>query len=288
MLKIYMQDKSLRGAKLVNRSMFGETYLLKSGDYFKLFNQFIRLELNADHSLERKIMQAKPILEVPEIIIPSKAVFNMQNRFVGYVIPPAEGVDFNHYDDNYTLEQRSNLVEYGEIFANMTDVVRRANAKKIVFPDLCTCDNIFINNGKISFIDYDGIQVGKHKVYAMSTSLGEQEKYCNKKYMDGDLFTSELDKTSLVYLYFLSAFNIDLNQIGKIAPGTKKRITLYEVFDILGLQDYDFMQKVYKTISADKPGEYIDEDVMRIADEYTMEAFGPFMGGHYIKKLTKK
>ena len=71
-------------------------------------------------------------------------------------------------------------------------------------------------------------------------------------------------------LYFLNTFNINLKKVGHLDPITGKPITLYEVFDLLGLQDYDLMQKVYNTLSIAQPGEYIGEDVMRIADEYTM------------------
>lgn len=288
MLKISLYDRGLRNRQLVNKSLFGETYRLMSGEYLKVFNDSVRFILNADHSLEAKIMQAKPIPDVPEIIIPSRAVFDSKNSFVGYVTPPAPGVDFNSYDANYTIEQRNNLVEYGQIFSTITDAVRRANGRGIVFPDLCTCDNIFIHNGRVSFIDYDGIQVGRHKVYAMSTTLGDEDGYYNAKYMKNGLFTPELDKKSIVLLYFLSAFNINLNRIGQLVPGTGSIITLEEIFNMLGLKDDAFMKKVCKTLSMDEPGEYIDEDIMRIAHEYEMESYGPVMGNYYFKKLRKK
>ena len=288
MIKIYMQDRSLRGAQLIKKSSCGEIYRLQNGNFFKLFNPVLRAILNQNYSLERKIMSARPISDVPEIIVPTAGVFNMQNKFVGYITPPAEGVDFNTYDQDYTLEQRSNLNAYGELFYNMSSAVERANKHQIVFPDLCTCDNIFVSGGKVSFIDYDGLQVRKHKVCAISSTLGDEFQYRVPKYMKGDLFTPELDKKSLVLLYFLTAFNIDLGRVGKVNPATGRVITLYEVFDLLGLQDYDFMQKVYNTLSPDKQGEYIGDDVLRIADEYDMMCLGPIKGEYYIKKLIKK
>lgn len=288
MIKIYMQDKSIRGAKLVQRSMTGEVYRLTDGNFLKLFEPTLRKVLNKDHSLERKIMSARPIVGVPEIIVPKKGVYNMQNQFVGYVVPPAEGVNLNSYQISLTPEQRSSLHEYGKLFYNISDAVERGNKRNIVFPDLCTCDNIFVNDGKISFIDYDGIQVGKHEVYCISTTLGSELQYHNDKYMNGELFTSELDKKSLVLLYFLLTFNIDLNKIGQKNPVTGETITLYSIFDLLGLQDYDLMQKVYNTLSSNKKGESIKEDVVRIAEEYDMNCFVPINGCHYIKKLTKK
>lgn len=283
-----MQDKCLRGAKLVKKSLSGEVYLLRSGEYFKKYDSIIRQILNSDHSLERKITSARPIENVPEIIVPTTAVYNRQNQFVGYITQPAEGIDLNRYQLGFNVQQRTDLNQYGMLFSNISKAVERANKRNIVFPDLCTCDNIFINNGKISFIDFDGLQIGKHKVYGLSTSLGDESQYENKKYKKGELFTSELDKKSLVLLYFLVTFNIDLNKIGNINPYTGEVLTLYHIFDMLGLKDFDLMQKVYNTLSSDKPGEYIADDAMRIAEEYNMYCLGQISEGIYIKKLLKK
>ena len=288
MKKIFMQDKIIRGAKLISRSTCGEVYRLKNGDILKFFHPALLQILNHDHSLEKKIMGAKPIEEVPEIITPNRAVFNLQSKFVAYTMPPAEGVDFNSYDQSFTMEQRADLKGYSDVFYNLSSAVERANKKGIIMPDLCTCDNIFISGGKISIIDYDGLQVGKHKAYTISTTLGAEIQYHLPKYMDGDYFTPEIDKKSLVLLYFLNTFNINLNKVGHLDPVTRQPITLYEVFDLLGLQDYDLMQNVYNTLSADNQGEYIGEDVMRIADEYTMQCYGNPLSGFYVKKLFKK
>jgi len=290
MLKIYMEDRSLQGATLIKKSALGEVYRLQNGDFLKLYNSVLSIALNKDGNLERKIMSAEVIPEVPEILVPKSGVYDnpRQNNFVGYITPPAEGIDLNSYDENYTLEQRSNLVHYGTIFQNISSAVERANKKKIVFPDLCTCDNIFISGGKITFIDYDGLQVGKHGSYAISSTLGNQGQYFSPKYLERGLFTSELDKKSIVLLYFLSAFNVDLNMIGQKNPMTGKIITLEEAFRIIGLEDNDFMQKVYNTLSPTKPGEYIGEDVVRIGEEYNMQCYGKVADGYYIKKLFKK
>lgn len=288
MQKIYMQDKIIRGAKIVSQSSCGEVYRLKNGDIFKWFYPTILRILNFDHSLEKKISHAKEIDGVPEIIIPNRIVLNRQNHFVGYTMPEAQGVDFNSYDQHFTLEQRANLTNYSKLFYNLSNVVERANKQGVVMPDLGTCDNIFVQDGKVSIIDYDGFQIGKYKAYTISTTLGPEEQYHNEKYMKDNFFTPEIDKKTLVLLYFLNTFNIDLNQVGKKEPITGKEISLYEVMNLLGLKDYDMLQKVYNTLSSNKPGEYIGEDVMRIADEYTMQCFVNPLSGYCFKKLLKK
>ena len=45
-----------------------------------------------------------------------------------------------------------------------------------------------------------------------------------------DLFTKNLDKKSLILLYFLCTFHVDLNKVGIISPVTKTVITLDEIF----------------------------------------------------------
>ena len=68
-------------------------------------------------------MGAKPIEEVPEIITPNRGVFNRQNKFVAYTMPPAEGVDFNTYDQGFNMEQRSDLKGYSDVFYNLSSAV---------------------------------------------------------------------------------------------------------------------------------------------------------------------
>ena len=83
------------------------------------------------------------------------------------------------------------------LYKDIEDVVKEA--ENIVFPDLCTLTNLMVTDkGFIRFIDYDGMQVGGRKSACISTMLGEQTQYFNDKYLDGDVYTKELDKKSLI------------------------------------------------------------------------------------------
>lgn len=265
-----------------------KVYELENGSVLKIFSPFI-LELyrRCNIQLERKIIEAKPILSVPEIIVPEEAVYNKKD-FLGYVSKKANGIDYNTYDDFLTLEDRCNLKQYADEYARLESIVKRGNEENIVFPDLCTCDNIFINDkGYMSLIDYDGLQVGNFITPIISTSLGDQSQYFCSKYYNDKLFTSELDKKSLIVLYFLNTFNVDITKVGTCNPVTGEIITLDDIFKSINLDNYDIQNKVWKCLQPKCENEFLENDVYDIAYNYNMIAY-PAPNGAYFKRLIKK
>lgn len=275
--------------KIISDSHFSMVYLLKDGRYFKMFNpNFINLLKLNNCDIEKKILEAKIIDKVPEIIIPDSIVYG-NNYFLGYTMPSALGIDSNEYDRQKSLAERMNLYKYAEEHFELEKVIKRANKEEIVFPDLLTCDNIFINNGKYQFIDYDGIQIGNNRVLEISTSLGDDRQYRSLKYMNkNQLYTINLDKKSLILLYYLTVFNIDLNHIGKTFNSDGNIITLDEILNLIGMDDYDFAQATYLAIY-DKINDnvYLDDLVYRIADKYELRILDITPNGD-IKRLIKK
>ena len=93
-------------------------------------------------------------------------------------------------------------------------------------------------------------------------------------------------------ILFLVVFNVNLNNVGKISPYTNRMITLKEIFDILGLQDDKFMNKVEANLSLDKKGFYLADDLRRIVQNYEMAvAELPEhlqQNGRFVKKLFRK
>lgn len=283
-----IQISELKIKKIINHNNKSIIYLLENGTVLKLYNTKL-LEMlkrvGIDH--EKKILDAKEITKVPEIITPKKAVYE-NKTFIGYTMPRVLGEDFNTHDDNLSISERENLLYYIRQHLQLEDIVKRANQEEIIFPDLCTCDNILINGNKISFIDYDGLQIKNHRVDAISTSLGEPSQYFkNRKYTTANgLFTKELDKKSLIILFFLSAFNINLNKIGTNAMG--HIITLDDIFNIIGLEDYDIMNKVWKIFNDKETNEFLGDDLYHLYEEYQLKVIAQVANNQYIKKLIKK
>lgn len=282
-----IESMNLNKMKQLSVSDNACTYKLNNGSILKIFNpSIIQLAKFVDIDFERKILDAKPIKSSPEILVPTSAVY-CKNNFVGYTMPRARGVDYNKVEDNLTFDQRVDLERYARIHSKLESVIKKN--PDIVFPDFCTCDNIFIDkNENISFIDYDGLQVGKHKSISTSTSLGDPSSYYNDKHIDSlGYFTKELDKRSLIILYFLSAFNIDLNKVGTLFPNSNNKITLDLIFSVLNLDDPDFCHKVWKIFNNNEENEYLDDDVFRIAEKYGINIVAQ-NGNQFVKRLYKK
>jgi len=284
-------DEIINGReKLITKNQMSAVYQLPNGQIAKIFNHnylIMMMMLNID--LEKKVQIANEIKADKGVLRPNDMICLDNYQFVGYTMNKANGINFNQAEEKQTIEDRSDLYKYAKLHSNIEKVVK--NSPDIVFTDLCSCDNIYIDeNNNIQIIDYTDLQIKNLKTPMISTSLGNQEQYIkSKKYYQNDLFTKELDIKSLIVLYFLDVFNIDLNSIGKINPMTNKPLTLDDVFYMLNLFDNDFNHKVWKIFKQKSPNEYLGEDIFRIADKYDMLAFRhPFIPDAYIKKLRKK
>lgn len=265
-----------------------QIYMLDDGSILKIFTPMVLMAYKMTGiSLEHKIISATAFKNVPEIIVPNLAVYDNNFNFVGYTMNRANGIDYNTYDDQLTMLERTDLMKYAHLYSRLEDIVRRGNAEGVVFPDLCTCDNIFIDScGNVQMIDYDGLQVREYRSPLLSNTLGNHQQYMTHKYNYKGLFTSNLDKKSLIMLYFLTTFNIDLNKIGTYNPFDRNLITLDDIFNIINLEDNDIKHKVWKCLQPTGTNDFLGNDVYRIAEKYNMTIFP--VQGNYMKKLRRK
>lgn len=228
---------------------------------------------------------------VKEIVSPITAVYHQRNC-VGYTMEEVEGPNLLEYDDSLSFRQKGDLTDYARLYEKIEEVVIKANKVGIVFPDLCTLDNIvFCSDGTVKFIDYDGLQVGsRDKSMVLSTSLGDPTKYLmSKKYCAEPFrFTRELDKTSLAMTMFLWVFCVDLKSVGKVIPFSGEKVDVKYLFDFLGIKDEVFMNKIEANMSTTDKGCYLAGDLRRISENYRMIA-APVPGTDMIaKRLIKK
>ncbi len=286
------QLKTFKEKELIYSGEGSCIYRLTDGRLLKVANPIVFATCQTlGISYESKILNTAAI-SVKEIVSPLSAVYD-GSFCKGYTMEEIHGVDLNHYEDNYTLRDRADLKRYAELYAKIEEVVIKANKLGIVMPDLCTCDNIMVlPDGSLKFIDFDGLQLGsRDRTMALSTSLGNPMRYVGQKKYDNGFcaFNRELDKTSLAVLMFLMVFNVDLTKVGMIHPYTRQPITLENLFGDLGLEDRDFLRKLKANISSTQKGFYLQDDLFRVADNYSMVAAEmPFMPDYYIKKLNRK
>lgn len=287
MNKKIIRSNTLNGSSLISRGGISTVFRLSDGSILKVFDANVLStfrEIGVD--LERKILDAKKIPNAKEIIIPTAAAY-AGDKFIGYTMPAAKGIDYNTFDSRLSLSEREDLFGYAKRHYSIESVLVRAT--DVIFPDLCTCDNIFFGkDGKPEFIDYDGLQVGSHPSYVMSCAMGEQIQYYIPKYWDGELFNKNLDKRSSIFLYFISALGINLATVGKINPRTGKVITVDDVFKVLNLDDSDICQKVWKAFQPNEENEFLRDDVFKMAEKYNLRIIGRRNDGVYLKQLVKK
>lgn len=288
MKKIKLEDLSKQGLSAVFRGKDTTIFKTNEGEIFKCFEpKYLSFLDKGGINLERNILDSKPIDGVGDIITPNNAVY-LNDSFLGYTADFVDGVDLDSYLRSLSVGQKCDLEGYASLYHDIEKVVK--DAKNVVFPDLCTLSNMMVTDeGIIKFVDYDGLQVDDKKTACISTLLGEQEQYFNDKYLSGELYTKELDKKSLIMLYFITTFNVDLNYVGKINQITGKIITLDDIFNQIGLHDDDIKHKVWKCFQINVENDYLGEDVDRISQEYDMEAIShPNKKNTLIKILEKK
>lgn len=286
------QLSSFKEKELIHNGESSRIYRLTDGRLLKVVNPIVFMTCQAmGISYESKVLNTAA-RSVKEIVSPLSAVYE-GSLCSGFTMEEINGVDINHYDDDFTLEDRANLRHYADLYAKIEEIVMKANKVGIVMPDLCTCDNIMIlPDGSLRFIDFDGMQFGsRDKSMALSTSLGNPMNYAGNRKYDYSFcsFNKELDKTSLAVLMFLLTFNVNLTKVGMIHPTLRVPIRLENVFDDLGIEDKEFLRKIAANISSDRKGYYLQDDLFRIAENYDMVAAElPFMPGQYIKRLIRK
>lgn len=288
MLRENVRDLKVVGE--VKRCEYSQVLRLVDGRIAKIISPFVlMLYMRAGASLERKIMEADSIVGLDELYRPTSALYS-NGTITGYTMLENKGINYNRYDELRTLRDRTDLYKYASIHSQLESIVKRGHHQrnKIVFPDLATCDNIYLDkNDNVSLIDYDGLQVGSNISLSYSTNLGDDSNYYNSKYRRGNLFTEEIDKTSLMMLFFLDVFNVNLKVIGTRNPVDGKIITLKDFFDIMEFRDERIIKKVEKVLSSTEDGEYLEDDLFRLADQYRLEAY-PVSPRRCIKKLVRK
>lgn len=248
-----------------------DLYRLTDGSLLKVFkDDFLDLAISRGVSLEKKILDSEFLKSSYRINLPTGSYYDKDGKFKAYGINEVCGVNLHSYMMGLTSCEKLDLNNQALIYSSLESVVR--NNPTIVFPDLCTRENFIMNNDfDITAIDFDGLQFGNNHVLGMSDMLGNYAQYENLKYMTHDgFFTKNLDKKSLIYLYFLNTFNIKLTAVDYVNDPDEKIRLLCQIFMAIGLDDHSVVDKVWKIYCNDQENEYLGEDVFRLADRYKL------------------
>lgn len=196
----------------------------------------------------------------------------MNNKFVGFTSPKLEGIILDKYlYDVLPISSYYNLDLLAYIFKDLEEIVKKAHQEGIVMPDLGTITNIIVTKKGLYYIDYSGLQVKDIRTQDISTLLvtnSWNEILYNYKYYQKDLlFTPELDKASLIYMFFYLAFRISLKDYNLKNPKTLEAIFT----NIFKINDPVLMYKVW-LLYQDEPNEFIADYLSRLAHNYKIVA----------------
>lgn len=272
-----------RGYKVLKRCQDTTIIQLSNGELLKILDdELLEILSNTGFGLEERLNEVQNLSKDINFALPTSKLES--NGIVNsYTMPYIPGVDFTDYYENVF-----DLMSYAKIHSQIENNIKDGNKLGIVFPDLCTTENIRITDeGKVFFIDYDGLQIKDMPAVGFSDFLGTPEEVLNSKYYDFEtgLFTKEIDIKSAIFLYFLDVFGINLASVNRLNPYTGKIVTLEEIFSIINLQDVDIKQKVWSLYQQSVPNEFLDYDIYRLAEKYRLVEAFPGAG---IKKLIRK
>jgi len=289
MKKQTLSNEYLQSLKLLTSNEFSQIFITKEGEIVKLFTPFyLNIYYNVVNvNLEAKLLNKDKNYISEEINKPNTIFYSRKGMAVGFKMKPAQGINYNYFIKKLSPQEEIDLPRLNNIHKNLEHIIKKN--EDIVFPDICTLDNIFIDSkDQIELIDYDGMQIGKYKAIEISTTLDERKNnYYIPKYWQKELFTKNLDIKSLIVTYFLTVFHIDLNQVGVISPFTHNPITLDETFYIVGLDDYEIMDKVSKIFNGNVDNVYLEDSYDKLSKDYNLEIH-PISQNAYIKRLVRK
>ena len=244
-------------------------YILEDGRILKIYKRdYIELLRKVGIDIEKKMADSFVTSTNDNIIKPSCLVYDKQ-EFVGDISIRAKGVDYLTFLESLNIEERTDLKLFATLYSKLESIIRTSS--NIVFPDICSYENIFISNSdcNIELIDYEGFQVDNYPTLSFSRGLGDRQilmkskKYTVEQGITGKvpLYTKELDIRSLIYFYFRSVFNIDLRYDRDIEVIARS----------INLNNPDIMYKVWALFEEDVPNEWLGDDVFEIATDYKLE-----------------
>lgn len=251
----------------------------ESGYVFKFFKMNEGYLKSEQKNIENKIMDAKKIESVPEIVVPSYGLYSEVNndQFIGYQMEEINGPQFREYivDENIQMD----LYKFADEFYELENILERGNKEGCIFPDIATLTNIMVsienNHTQKYLIDYEGIQVDKYYTSGISQGINPYLLKLEKYYKDKKrlLYSKNLDYASILHMYLRVVLHVNLNYMGRKSKITGKVYTLNDIFSTVKLTNYDFMQKVWKLFVPNVENEKVGDLFYQIAEEYKLRSY---------------
>ena len=148
----FLEDN--RECKVLKRCKDTMIIQLSNGELLKILDDKLLEKLSdTGFGLEERLNEVPNLSKNINFALPTRQLES--NGIVNsYTMPYIPGVDFTDYLNIF------DLMSYAKIHSQIENNIKEGNELGIVFPDLCTTENIRITDeGKVVFIDYDGLQI---------------------------------------------------------------------------------------------------------------------------------
>lgn len=272
-----------KGYSILKRCKDTTIIQLPNGELLKILDdKLLKTISNTGFCLDERLKEVPNLNQFNNFAFPTRKL-ESNGIINSYTMSYIPGVDFTDYYENIF-----DLMSYARVHSQIENNIKEGNKVGIIFPDLCTTENIRITpDGKVIFIDYDGLQIKKMPAVGFSDFLGQPNEILSSKYYDKNtkLFTKEIDIKSAIFLYFIDVFGINLATVNKINPYTQQIVTLDEIFSIINLRNLDIQQKVWKLFQQSIPNEFLEDDIYTLAEQYRLTRDFQIQG---IKRLAKR
>ncbi len=247
-----------------------------NGNVYKMFSD--EYKEMSDENLLRIKLEMADTLTLPGITIPNGILLNEERVLTGVRYPKiAEELKLNCSD----------LTTYTKRYIDISKTLQKASEQDVVLTDF-RAENLRLNqDGTISVIDYDGMQVKEiptpsrseqfDNFFMSNLMIGEKYFDIRKKLSTGyNFWTNEVNVFNSIVFYFMDCLGLKINTI-------QSNIGFY--ISQLGLREYDINHKIWKLFTP-YPNEYFTDDEFNLINEkYKLEPMPGFDG---CKRFTRK
>lgn len=276
---------NLSDADRIGGGATADIYRISEDKCLKIFNDAF-LDFLSERNwkfIEEKLDLSDKYTDFSELVRPTGIGFDNKGRFKGYEMPFQEGINFVDYVTSLRFDDVTDLSHYNLKYLELEDIIK-SRGSDVIFPDLATFSNIVVNSdGDFKFLDYDGLQLEDISSITLSRNLG----FVSSKFIVRNnpiVFNKNIDKKSLIHLYFWMVFGTNLGYVGD-RVGTSV-VKLDDIFQMINLDDFSIKSKVSKVFYGESDGEYFGEDVYKLADKYNLVT--EELDGCKYKKLVRK
>ena len=165
-LKEFLNEN--KGYKILKRCKDTTIIKLPNGELLKILDdKLLKIISSTGYNLETRLSEMENLTGFTNFSWPT-IMLEDKNIVKAYTMPYIPGVDFTDYYENIF-----DLTSYANLHSQIENNIKDGNNTGIVFPDLCTTENIRITaDGKVFFIDYDGLQIKQMPAVGFSDFLG--------------------------------------------------------------------------------------------------------------------